>query len=95
MTAWRLNVDIVSGVMNSFADGVMITWTSAPAFTKSLTSDAVLYAAIPPHTPTTMFFPLMAPIPIRFYLRSILIRLYIELNTALVLTGKSPSIIQV
>ena len=51
------SVDSVSGVMNSRAEGVIITCTSAPALMSSRTSVAVLYAAIPPHTPTTICLP--------------------------------------
>ena len=51
------NVESVSGVMNSFAAGVITTCTSAPSFTNNLTSKAALYAAMLPVTPRTIFFP--------------------------------------
>ncbi len=57
ITGCPLSVDNVTGVMNSLAFGVIITCTSAPAFTNRRTSDADLYAAIPPVIPTTICFP--------------------------------------
>jgi len=41
----------VRGVINSTADLVMATRTSAPAFARSRVSSAHLYAAIPPVMP--------------------------------------------
>jgi len=43
--------------MKSFAAGVIIIFTSAPDFTKSLTNNADLYAAMLPHTPSNIFLP--------------------------------------
>ena len=51
------SVASVSGVMNCFAVGVITTLTLAPCFTSKRTSCAALYAAMPPVTPSNMFFP--------------------------------------
>src|SRR5690606_29005230 len=56
-TSFLESVESVSGVTNSFADCVITTFTSAPFFTKSRTKKAALYAAIPPVTPSKIFFP--------------------------------------
>jgi hypothetical protein len=49
----RLRVESTKGDTNSFAEGVSTTCTSAPAFTKARTSSGVLYAAMPPATPSS------------------------------------------
>ncbi len=49
------NTSKVSGPTNAPAFSVMITLTFAPCFLRSLKSSTLLYAAIPPHTPSTMF----------------------------------------
>jgi hypothetical protein len=41
--------------MNCVAAGVITTCTCAPAFTNSLTNNALLYAAMLPDTPTIIF----------------------------------------
>src|SRR5213594_2758412 len=47
--------------MNRWPADVMMTWTSAPAFTRPRTTSAALYAAIPPATPSTMRDPPRPP----------------------------------
>ena len=46
---------MVTGVINWQADLVMTTCTSMPCLTNSLTSSAVLYAAMPPVIPNSSF----------------------------------------
>jgi hypothetical protein len=57
-------VDNVNGVTKSIEAGVMTTCTCAPAFIRSLTNEAVLYAAIPPETPSKTFLPFKTDINI-------------------------------
>jgi hypothetical protein len=47
----------VRGEIKFVAEGVIINFTSAPAFTKSRTSHAILYAAMLPVTPMSIFLP--------------------------------------
>jgi hypothetical protein len=47
----------VRGEIKAVAEGVIITFTSAPAFTKRRTSQAILYADILPVTPMSNFLP--------------------------------------
>ena len=47
-----VRVSNVTGVIKFVAFSVMITWTSAPFFTRLLARVAVLYAAMPPVTPS-------------------------------------------
>src|SRR5690554_1051670 len=61
-TLFLERVERVSGVTNSLAAGVITTLTLAPFFTKSLTKNAALYAAIPPVTPSKIFLPLKTAI---------------------------------
>ena len=56
-TAGPVSVESVRGAINSLAAGVITTCTSAPAFTRSLAKTALLYAAILPVMPSTIFFP--------------------------------------
>ena len=88
------NVDSVSGVINSFADGVMTTWTSAPSFTRSLTRSAALYAAMLPLTPKTIFFPLSISQDKLLFSYLFMPRSFMRVSTCLVFNGKSPFIIQ-
>jgi len=55
-TGFLESVDNVRGDTNSFAEAVIITFTSAPALINNLTSMAVLYAAILPVMPNSIFF---------------------------------------
>jgi len=65
-TGLALSVCSVSGVMNSAALRDIITRTRACCAVSKRTSSAALYAAIPPHTPTTIVLsfntPIMEPI---------------------------------
>jgi hypothetical protein len=54
MTPLPLNVDSVSAGINSVADSVITTRTSAPDFIKLRTSCGILYAAIPPVMPSNI-----------------------------------------
>ena len=56
-TGFLESVASVSGVINSVADEVITTFTSAPLEISDLTNKADLYAAILPHTPTNIFLP--------------------------------------
>ena len=58
ITGRPLSAESVTGVINSFPEGVITTCTSAPAFTKRRNSDTDLYAAIPPDIPNIICFPL-------------------------------------
>ena len=49
----------VRGPTNHCAFCVIIILTFAPAFTRSRKSSTLLYAAIPPQTPSTIFFSLI------------------------------------
>jgi hypothetical protein len=50
-TGWRLNVSIVSVPMNSTAELVMSTRTSAPSFCSMRSNSTALYAAMDPVMP--------------------------------------------
>ena len=70
MTAFFERVSNVRGDTNSFACSVITTFTPYPALTRRETSSHVLYAAIPPVTPTTTFlFTLICRREGRFFLR--------------------------
>ena len=57
MHLWPVSVSKVSGVMNWVALRVMMTSTSAPRFFSALATFAILYAAMPPVTPSRTHFP--------------------------------------
>ena len=57
MTGFFESVESVRGVIKSFAAGVIMTLTSAPALINNLTRDAVLYAAIPAVIPKRICLP--------------------------------------
>ena len=61
-TGLALSVCSVSGVMNSAALRDIITRTRACCAVSNRTSSAALYAAIPPHTPTTIVLSFSTPI---------------------------------
>jgi hypothetical protein len=57
MTSCPERVEYVRGEMNSLADSVITTRTSAPALRNSRMTKHTLYAAMPPVTPMRIFFP--------------------------------------
>src|SRR5262249_26208514 len=61
MTPWPETVASASGATKRVALGVTMTRTSAPASRRRRTRSGVLYAAIPPVTPRTIFMVAMLP----------------------------------
>ena len=56
-TGWPETACRLSGVIKALAAGVIITRTSAPRSRRRRTSSGALYAAMPPLTPSRIFFP--------------------------------------